>query len=251
MTKFFIPNLLEFMYDCFSSRTKEFLFDRLSREELKKVDKKTKIKSFVENASLEEKQIMLSKLGFGCATIIWDKEKVKTNKVHEVLISYLDVDQKDLARTVINDKIFATVSTDLIRSIQVVSKVNSSKVWKLNKEYLQLNRDIFKTRVLVNKMEADKNLNWLVSKMDNLLGVEPMLEQYKINLTQFHILLFLQNCPNGATIQTIKKKMNKQVTTLIEKMYQMNMVDYDGGNKEVITIDTMGLILVEQIISKL
>ena len=253
MTKFFIPNMLEFIYDALVSKPKDFIFDRLSRDELKKINTSAKAKSFAEKANIEDKQILMAKLNYGCATIFWDKDKVKTNNVHDVLISYLELDPKDLNKTIIRDKIFAIMPRDFIRALQVISKASNSNTWSVNKKYLDIShtREFLKTRKLVHKFEAESNLKWLVGFMDATLSLEGVLEGYKINIDQFRILLYLQNAPNGATKNNIKNKIGKQVAKLIADMYQMNMVEYDPKNDDVILIDTMGSLLIDQILSKI
>lgn len=252
MTKLFIPNLLEFIYDCFRSRTKEFMFERLEREELKKVKNPSKIKIFADKENIEQKLLLLSKLNFGVCLIIWDKEKLKTSIVHDALIAYLETDPKDITKQIINDKIFATSSTDMIKATQVMSKISHSKVYSVNREFLTISktREHLKTRTLTNKLEADDNFKWLVNVMDKCFELEPYLEKFKITLVQFRILLFLQNLPNGATLNSLIAKIgNKRLGAQLNGMYKMNMITYDLQNKDIVLIDTMGMICIEQVIA--
>lgn len=254
MAKFQIPNLLEFIYDCFKSRSKDYLFERLNRDELKKVNSQSKIKSFAEKGRIEDIAIMLSKLNHGFAIIIWDKEKEKRECVKDILISQLEVDPKDLARHLIKSKIFATQSIDIIRGLQVVSKASNSKVWSINRKFLSLSNiknDHFKQRGLINQFEAENNLNWYVRTIDTALNLPPLLEHYKIELSHFKILLFLQNSPNGATIESINNKLEqpKGFKNMLTKLHGMNMIEYTG-DKNVISIGVNGLVAISDIISK-
>lgn len=253
MTKFFISNLLEYLYDALSCKTKDFLFDRLNREDFKKISTQSRIKKFVQKETLEEKLLLLSKLNHGCAVIIWDKEKIKGPNVKDVLIAYLQVEENDLLTTVVKDKIFANVSTDLIRSIQTISKVTNSKVYKINSQYREIGRirEDMGAGLLTSKLQADNNFEWLVSKVDNALSLEPLLEKNNLTVDQFRLLLFLQLCPNGATTLAMRNKIGKNISVSINHLYTSNMIDYAVGSKNVMVIDTHGLILVEQIVSKL
>lgn len=253
MAKFYITNLLEFMYDCFKSRAKEYLFDRLTREELKRVKSESKIKSFVEKGRFEDAAIMLSKLNHGVAIVIWDKEKEKRECVKDILIAQLEVDPKDLTRHLVKSKIYASESIDIIRGIQVVSKASNSKSWSINRKYLALSNlknDHFKQRSLLDKLEAESNLKWYVNTIDHALNLPPLLEHYKIELCHFKILLYLQNADNGATIENVCQKMNtpKGFKNMLNKLETMNMIQYEA-DRSVIKIGTNGLVTIDAIIS--
>jgi hypothetical protein len=256
MAKIYIPNLLEFIYDRFVTRTSEYLFDRLSRAELKKVRSKGRIKAFAEKGSFEDIAIMLSKINVGVAIIIWDKENEKRECVKDILISQLEVDPKDLTRHLIKSKIFATQSIDIIRSLQVVSKSCNSQTWGINRKFLELSKiksDHFKPRNLVSKFEAEKNLTWYVETMSAMINDLPaLLEHHKIEIVHFNILLYLQNAPNGATVDAVNQKLNtpRGFKNMLNKLHQANMIDY-SPDKTVISIGVNGLIVIDAIISKL
>jgi len=254
MAKFYIPNLLELLYDLFKSKSKEFLFDRLSREELKKVKSESRIKAFVEKGKFEDIAILLSKLNYGVGIVIWDREKEKRDCVKDILIAQLQVHPTDLTRHLIKSKIFATQSIDIIKALQVVSKSSNSQTWSINRKYLELSKvknEHFRERTIVNKFEAEKNLTWYIETIETALNLPPLLEHHKISLDNFKILLFLQNAPNGATISAVFNKVNKPrgFKNMLKKLHGMNMIEY-SPDKTVISIGVHGLIVIDAIISK-
>lgn len=255
MSKLLIPNLLEFLYDCFDSRTKDYLFERLTREELKKVKSKSKIKLFVERAPLEDVAILLSKINCGFGWVIWDNEKVTKTTVKDILIANLEMQGADLTRHIIKSKIFATQSIDIIKSLQVTSKASHSKMWSVNRKYLEISkfrRPEYNPRNIENKLQAEETLKWYTQTIGAVLKLAPLLEHYKISVTHFQLLLFLQNCPNGATMDTLKKEVNNSTNfrAMILRMHRLNMIEI-GADKNIVSLGVNGYVTVDAIISKL
>lgn len=241
--------MLEFLYDCLKSKDRDFLFDRLSRDDFQKINSQAKIKSFVSNSNIEDKILLLSKLNYGCGIVFWDNEKVKTNRVQDILLAHTEVEEKDMVKTIIKGKVYATMTIDILKSMQTISKASNSTVYSVNRKFLEISNHNLKTRTLATKLEADANLTWLVSLLDKAYGIEPMLEQFKLNLFHFRILLHLQNCPNGSTPEAIKNKIGCNVAAKISSLRKMNMVRY--SSKKVIHIDAMGIMVIDQVLSKL
>lgn len=253
MTKLFLQNFFEFLFDFITKKGNTFLFERLSREDYLKINTTHKVKQFVEKVNLEDKLLTLSKLGIRTALIIWDEQNQKTKKVEDVLVAYIDVPAHELSKQIIKDKIFGMMDIDLIKSAQYVSKVSNSKNYILNRKYLNVKHNqMVKTRLLAQKLEAEDNFDWYVDTIQFALGLEPMLEGFGIDLDQFKILLYLHNCPNGATIEHLRSKVQKPTytTRLLGKMRELNMIQYDPRNKEVTMIATNGIVVLHQIISK-
>jgi hypothetical protein len=254
MAKFYIPNLMEFFYDLFKSKSSDFLFERLSRDELKRVKSNSRIKSFVEKGKFEDIAILLSKLNCGVGIIIWDKEHEKRDCVKDMLIAQLQVDPKDLTKHLIKSKIFATQSIDIIKSLQVISKSANAQTWSINRKYLELSKiknEHFRERTIVNKFEAERNLKWYIETIETALNLPPLLEHHKIGLDHFKILLFLQNSPNGATVNSVFHKLNtpRAFKNMLKKLHGLNMIEY-SPDKTIITIGVNGLIVIDAIISK-
>lgn len=250
-TKFYLPNFFEFIYDGIVSRGKNFLFNRLQREDWLKVKNESRIRSFAENANLEDKLLMISKLNFSCAIIAWDNEKVKNKRVEDVLIAHLDTDESDVAKLIIKEKIFAFREIDFIKSMQTFCKSSMSKVYSINRRYLHIRENALKTRILQNKFEAEKNLQWYSETIQAALSVEPMLEAFNIDLLKFRILLHLHTSPNGATKENIERTFNRvNITRTVNDLYKVNMVRYDHHNAEIVHIDVYGIMVIEQIFKK-
>lgn len=255
MKKMYIPNLLEFLYDCFESRGKDFLFERLNREELKKIKNEAKIKTFVEKSRFEDQAIVLSKLNYGVGLVIWDKEKQTNNNVKDVLIANLELQGNDFTRTLIKSKVFAIQSIDIIKALQVTSKASLAPTWSVNRKYLDISRHKekkgFSQRNIATKFEAEATLKWYIETISTAIKIAPLLEHYKIEITHFQILLYLQNCPNGASIESVKKEVNnhKGFRNIIINLEKMNMIEF-GSDKSIMQIGVNGYVTIDAIISK-
>jgi len=250
-TKLYLPNLLEFIYNAIVSRGKNYLFDRLDRDDFQKIKTDSKARGFAEHANLEEKLILLSKIGLGCAVIIWDKEKEKKSKVEDVVISYINTDQNDVTKQLIKDKVFGCRDIDFIKSLQTISHSCSGRVYSINRKFLHIKENAIKTRILENKLEAQRNLEWYSKTISFAFEIEQILETFKIDIIQFRILLYLHTLPNGATKEFLNKKLNRtNITGMINEMYNQNMVDLAGEEKNIVTIGVYGIIILDQIFSK-
>ena len=159
-TKIYLPNLLEFIYNSIVGKGYNHLLHLLDREDYRKVKNETKARKFAEFANLEDKIIMMSKLGMGCAVVFWDKEKEKKTKVEDVVIAYVDTDPKDLTKLLVKDRVFAFRDIDIIKSLQTMSRSCMSTVYSINRKFLQIKENALKSRTLVNKLEAERNLTW-------------------------------------------------------------------------------------------
>lgn len=250
-TKLYLPNLCEFIYDNIIKKGFDYLFQKLDREDFLKVKNESKVKSFAENANLEEKIILLSKLGVGCAVVFWDKDKEKHKKVEDVVIGYIDTNPNDLNKLIIKDKVFAARDIDFIKSLSTISHTCFGKVYSINRKFLQLKQNAFKPRQLENKLEAERNLDWYSKTISFAYDVEETLEAFKIELIHFRIMLYLHTLPNGATKENIAKKLNRaNVTGMLNEMHSKNMIRLSGHNKNIASIDTYGIILLDQVFAK-
>lgn len=251
-TKLYLPNLLEFIYHCIIEKGFKFLFDRLDREDWLKVRNESKVRTFAEQANLEDKMILLSKLGIGCAVVFWDKEKEKKKKVENVVIGYVDTDENDLTKQIIKDKVFACRDIDFIKSLLTMCRSAMSNVYSVNRKYYQIKENAgLKTRTLVNKLEAESGLEWYSKTIQFVYEIEPILEHFKINVAQFRILLCLHLSPNGATKDHLQKKLDRiNIQGMLNDMYEANMVSFSQNNRNVVNIDVYGLMILEQIFSK-
>lgn len=250
-TKFYLPNFLEFIYDGIKSRGENFLFNRLQREDWLRVKNESRIRSFAENANLEDKLLLLSKLNYSCAIIVWDNEKIKTKKVEDVMIAYIDTDPNDVSKQIIKDKVFAFKEIDFIRSMQTFCKASMSKLYSINRRFLHIRENAIKTRVLQNKFEAEKNLQWYSETVQFALSIETILEAFSIDLLKFRILLHLHTAPNGATKENIQRTFSRvKIERIINDLYKCNMVKFDLHNDNIVHIDVYGLMVIEQIFNK-
>lgn len=250
-TKLYLPNLLEFIYHSIIEKGFKSLFNRLDREDFLKVKNESKSRIFAEFANLEDKIILMSKLGMGCAVVFWDKEKEKKSKVEDIVIGYIDTSENDLTKLLVKDKVFSCRDIDFIRSLQTMSNAAMSTVYSINRRFLNIKEGAIKTRTLVNKLEAERNLEWYSKTIQFALDVETVLEAFKIDMLQFRTLLYLQNLPNGATKENIAKKLNRvNITGMINKLYNSNMVAFSLSNKNIVTIDVYGIMILEQIFIK-
>ncbi len=251
-TKLFLPNLLEFIFHSIVEKGFNYLYERLDRDEWQKVKTNGRAISFAENATLDDKIILMSKLGKGCAIIFWDKEKEKQKKVEDIIMCYVDTPESDLAKQIVKDKVFACRDIDFIKSLQTVSNVSMSKGYAINKKYTQIRENSLslKSRTLTNKIDAERDLNWYVQTIQHGFDLEAILEGYKIDLLQFRILLYLHTSPNGARKESIARKVNRvNVTGCIQEMFEVNLVDFRNGDKEVVSIASYGVMVLMKIIN--
>jgi len=252
-TKIYLPNLLEFIYHSIVEKGFKHLFHRLDRQDFLKVKNESKARSFAEFGNLEDKMIIMSKLGMGCAVVFWDKEKQRNKKVEDILIGYLDTDENELTKQIVKDKVFVCRDIDIIKSLQTMSQSSMSKVYSINRKFLEIkdHSEKFNTRTLVNKLQAEKNLEWYSKTIQFALDIEAILEPFKIDLLKFRTLLYLQNLPNGSTKDNISRKLNRvNVTGMINELYDNNMVSFNLSNKNIVTIDVYGIMILEQIFAK-
>lgn len=250
-TKLYLPNLLEFIYHSIVEKGFKHLFNRLDREDFLKVKNDAKARSFAEFGNLEDKIILMSKLGMGCAVVFWDKEKEKKSTVENVVISYIDTPENDLTKLMVKDRVFACRDIDFIKSLQTMSKSAMSFVYSINRRFLTVKEGSIKTRTLVNKLEAEKNLDWYSKTIQMAFDIESMLEGLKIDVVQLRILLYLHTSVNGATKENISKKLGRvNITGTINEMYDSNLVAFDLTNKNIVTIDVYGIMILEQVIAK-
>ena len=248
MAKVSLLNLSEYIYDAITSKGSNFTFERLDREDFLKVKNRTKIKSFSENASLDDLMIMMAKLDSGCCLFFWDKEKQHLKKVHDIIMVYADTDPKDASKVIIKDKVFATCDIEIIKGLQTISKVSNSKVYSINKKYSAL-KDNAQPTLLQNKLEADRNLEWYSKTIDFALNISIELEKFKIDDVQFKILVYLHTCPNGATVHNIMRRLGRaNITGLINKMQALNMVAIKDGH--VVNIGVYGIMVIERLYAK-
>ncbi len=252
-TKLYLPNLLEFIYHSIIEKGFPYLFQRLDREDFVKVKNESKVRGFAEFGNLEDKIILMSKIGMGCAVVFWDKEKQMKKKVEDVVIGYIDTHENDLTRLLVKDKTFCVRDIDFIKSLQTMSHSSMGKVYSINRKFLHIKNKSKNaiTRTLVNKLEAENNLDWYSHTIQFALDLEEILEAYKIDMLQFRILLYLHTSPNGATKENIAKKVNRtNVTGMINEMFSMAMVDYNIDNRNICTIGVYGIIVLQQIFAK-
>lgn len=250
-TKLYLPNLLEFIYHSIVEKGFPYLFKLLDREDMQKVKNESKARSFAEFANLEDKIILMSKLGMGCAVVFWDKEKQKKTKVEDVVIGYINTPPENLTQQLVKDKVFACRDIDFIKSLQTMSNASMSYVYSINRRFLTIKDTAIKTRTLVNKLEADKNLDWYSKTIQAAFDVESILEGLKIDVIQLRILLYLHTCINGANKDSISKKIGRvNITGIINEMYDSNLVAFNLTNKNIVTIDVYGIMILEQIIAK-
>lgn len=250
-TKLYLPNLLEFIYNSIAKKGYNSIFQRLEREEILKLKTDSKIRAFAEHANLEDKLIIMSKLGMGCSLVFWNKDNEKKKKVEDIVIGYIDEDPNDLTKVVIRDKVFACRDMDFVKSLSTISHVCGSRVYSINRKFLQIKNNAFKTRVLENKLEAERNLEWYSKTIGFAYDIEEILEGFKIDIVQWRLLLYLHTLPNGATKENICRKLNRaNVTGMLNDMHDSNMIRLSGENKNIVTIDTYGVILLDQIFTK-
>lgn len=252
-TKLYLPNLLEYIYDCIVEKGFKHLFNRLDREDFLKVKNEAKARKFAEHGNMEDKILLLSKLGIGVGLVFWNREREGMKKVQDVIIANIGADQTNLTKTIIKEKTFAARDIDFIKSLVTMSAASMSKVYSVNRKFLHIKDSAhnLKTRTLINKFEAEKNLEWYSQTIQQALDIEPILEGFKIDILQFRVLLYLHTSPNGATKNNIARKLNKSnITGMINKMYKINLVSFGLNNKEIILIDVYGVIILEQIFSK-
>jgi hypothetical protein len=256
MTQLYLQNLFEYLYDFIIKKGNAFLFSRLEREEYLKVGKPASIMRFVENASLEAKLLLCSKLGLRTALVMWEDENGKTRRVEDVFVGYVDVAADEMPRLLVKDHVFAAMDIDFVRALQYVSRASNSKYYSVNRKYLSvksLSRKV-NTRGLVDKLEAEANMEWYINTIHYALNIEAALEPYGINVNQFKILLYLHNCPNGAVGSSIRVKAGSSshggTGMAIKKLQLLNMVQYDPRNKAIVLLSTYGLMVLEKIISR-
>lgn len=250
-TKLYLPNLLEFIYHSIVEKGFKHLFNRLDREDFVKVKNESKARIFAEFANLEDKIILMSKLGMGCSIVFWDKDKEKKSKVEDIVISYIDTPENDLTKLLVKDKVFSCRDIDFIKSLQTMSKSSMSYVYSINRRFLHIKEFALKTRTLVNKLEAEKNLDWYSKTIQMAFDIESMLEGLKIDVVQLRILLYLHTATNGATKENISQKLGRlNITGTINEMYDSNMVSFSLTNKNIVSIDVYGIMILEQIIAK-
>lgn len=251
-TKMSLPNLREFVFDCIVSKGKNFLFDTLDREDFLKVKTESKIRKFAEHANMEDVDLLMSKLGMGCARFYWDRDKEFNKKVHEVVLAYLEYDQKDLTQVIIKEKTFACLDIDFIKALQTISKISTSKTYTVNRKYLKIRDSAEKfTRTLVNKLQAEKNLEWYCQTIDHAYDIEPSLESFGLDLLKFRVLIYLNTLQNGATKDNISRKLSRvNVTGMLNEMYDKNLVELSGENKSVVTIGVNGVMTLDRLLSK-
>lgn len=250
MARIYIPNFFEYIFDFIERKGIRFLFDRLTRPDFLKVKDVSRIRQFAEKSTIDEKMILCSKIGMGCAIVFWDKEKEKTKLVQDVLIAYMDVAEHDLPKQIAKDRVYVSVDIDFIKALQTVSKASHSNAYAVNRKYLEIkkNSESFNTRSLVKKLEADRNLEWYSKTIQYAFDLPEILEVFKISLVQFRILLYLHTLPNGATKDNIARKMGINIVKTITPMYEMNMIAF--GRDGEVTIDVYGIMVLEQIFCK-
>lgn len=251
MNRLYIPNFCQYFFDFLEKKGRKFLFDRLERTDFLKVRNDTHIRSFAENSSLDDKMIMAAKTGMGCAVVLWDKEKQKTNKVQDVLIAYADKPAHELPNLLAKDKVYACVDLAFIQALQTISKASNSYSYTVSSRFLEIRKNSTSTRNLVKKLEADQNLVWFVKNIAFALNLEPVLEVFNISLDQFRILLYLHGLPNGATKENIMRELDRaNITGMLQRMDEMNMVTFLLENKSVVSIDVYGVMVLERIFAK-
>lgn len=258
MARLFIPNFFEYIFDFLERRGRKFLFDRLNREDYRKVRDAVRIRRFAEKSSIDEKIELLGKIGMNYCMLFWDKDNMKNKNVQNTLLAYGQLPKDMLPKILAKDKVFALLDIDVIRSLQTVGRASNSNTWSVNRRYLAVRHSNISCRTLEMKLEADRNLLWYSQTIQAVFNVETTLDVFNINLLQFRILLFLHTNPNGATRRAVYRQIGKPgLNRLIDEMYEMNMVTYiiDTGvstSKEdrVIGIDTYGIIILQQIFER-
>lgn len=252
MTKLFIQNLFEYLFDFLDKKPPSFLFNRLERDDYLKIKTTAKMKRFIENSPLEDKLLMCMNTGMRGAIVLWDAEKEGNKKVQDVLITYLDTPAHELPKELSKSKVFAAMDIDFIKSIQFVAKASNSNQYSINRKYLKVkeNSKQFKSRLFSDKLEAENNLDWYVNTIQHAIGLEEIIETYGLTMDYLKILLYLYVCPNGATRENISKKINKQRGLfLLERMKQLTLIKNDPRIANVYIISPHGIMVLDKVVS--
>ncbi len=250
-TKFYLPNLLEFIYGFILSKGRNTLFNLLDKDDFRKIKDESTVRKFAQYENIEDKMIMLSKMGMGAALVFWDKEKQHKKRVEDIVIAYIDTDPNDLARTLVKDYVYVARDIDLIKSLQTMSHASNGRGYSINRRFLSIRARSISTKILSDKIEAEKNLQWYSETVLFALEIEPYLEQYDISLIDYKILLNLHSAPNGVTLNYLVKKLRRSnITGIVNRLYKKNMLCFHLENENVVLIDVYGITVLQQIFNK-
>lgn len=131
------PLLNEFMYDCIVSSSEEQRA-KLPEHLRKTLLTKVKIKSFVDNASLERKIEMLSRLGINCALFFSPKELKIKEQLNETRTAVEQKTRKNQLKHMVRSKVFVTTSREIMALLGVMAQNCHSETYMLNREYARL-----------------------------------------------------------------------------------------------------------------
>jgi len=252
-TKLYLPNLAEYIYHCILEKGFKFLFNRLDLDDWRKVKNEARATKFAEHANIEDKILLMSKLGYGAGLVFWNREREQMKRVQDVIIANIGIEQTKLTKILIEEKSFCARDIDFIKSLVTMSKASMSQVYSINRRYYTIkdNAHNLKTRTLISKMEAEKNLEWYSNTIQQVFEIESILEAFQIDILKFRTLLYLQTSPNGATKDHIARKLNRlNVVAMINEMDRNNLVSFDLTNKNIVQIDVYGVMVLEQIFAK-
>lgn len=256
MASLFSKNLLSYLFDAIKSRGRNFAFDRLEREDFKKISSDRKLKRFIEKAKIEDIIYLMSRLGFGYVQLFWDKEKHTKKSIKDLLIREISANGVNISEFIIKEKVFSNTDIDVVKSMQLLSNVGSSKVYSINKKFLELDKKrSYKASLdIENKERVAETLKWCSGVTRSILTLGSLLEDYKISKDAFLILCLLQENQNGASLKYISTTLNisdRKARFLIKKLFFQNMVDTSIGDYNSYVLDTMGYVCVERIFSKI
>ena len=146
---------------------------------------------------------------------------------------------------------FAARDIDFIKSLQTIAHTCNSHVYSVNRRFLAIREKSISTKILSNKIEAEKNLQWYAETILFGLDIEPMLEAYDIGIIEFKILLQLHTAPNGVSFDYLSGKLRRSnITGMVNRMYKKNMLTFNINNENIILIDVYGITLLQQIFNK-
>ncbi len=250
-TKLYLPNLLEFIYGFILSKGRNTLFNLLDKDDFRKIKDESAVRKFSQYENIEDKMILVSKMGMGAALVFWDKEKQHKKRVEDIVITYIDTDPNDLAKTLVNDYVYVARDIDFIKSLQTMSHVCNGRGYSVNRRFLSIRAKSISTKILSDKIESEQNLQWYSETVLFGLEIEPMLEVYDISLLDYKILLNLHSSPNGVTFNYLIKKLRRSnITAIINRLYKKNMLTYNLTNENIILIDIYGITVLQQIFNK-
>jgi len=139
------PIINELVFDYLYNLTPEQRL-KFSPKELRAIKSAKKAREFVEKTTLDEKLLILAKLGVGFSFILHDGSKLASREIKERHERYKDMSKDKLVKELSDERFVVLTDKILINYMSVMGDLTHSDVYLLNLDFHKVGRSIHKWR---------------------------------------------------------------------------------------------------------